>query len=135
MVGIRGVIASASLKRSVGNAVFASLSGIRGVIASASLKPRQSLVLARIDERYPRRYRLGLIEANRASSGGAHGAPRYPRRYRLGLIEARSRSARRNGLPPGIRGVIASASLKRSSGVDAGASGGMVSEALSPRPH
>ena len=38
---------------------------------------------------YPRRARLGLIEARDAEAGRA-GRNRYPRRARLGLIEARS---------------------------------------------
>ena len=59
---------------------------------------------------YPRRYRLGLIEAIKHLDAGQF-CSRYPRRYRLGLIEA-------------IDG-----SLARQLG------NGAISEALSPRPH
>ena len=60
---IRGVIASASLKRFIFGCHRSGLSG------------------------YPRRYRLGLIEAIRAALVDEI-MEEYPRRYRLGLIEA-----------------------------------------------
>ena len=37
---------------------------------------------------YPRRYRLGLIEAGMIAYFPKNVTPKYPRRYRLGLIEA-----------------------------------------------
>ena len=60
---------------------------IRGVIASASLKLGAIGPLRRSALIYPRRYRLGLIEARGVRSGWTRQSP-YPRRYRLGLIEA-----------------------------------------------
>ena len=109
--------------------------GIRGVIASASLKQTDVPVSsANADAAHPRRYRLGLIEArptgcaSARASGGIRGviasaslkrraffrdgrtAAQHPRRYRLGLIEA-SISTPKNG------------------------STNTASEALSPRPH
>ena len=92
--------------------------------------------MALIDDRYPRRYCLGLIEASErmtttprntsyprryclglieARLGGARGssAEWYPRRYCLGLIEARTGALRLMHPVLRIRGVIASASLKR----------------------
>ena len=59
---------------------------------------------------YPRRYRLGLIEAHEARLSLFAKILMYPRRYRLGLIEA-----------PELRAP--------------GPGPGRVSEALSPRPH
>ena len=73
---------------------------------------QESLILL---AEYPRRYRLGLIEAEfipsepRAPAG-------YPRRYRLGLIEASQRTTPVVLMPLNIRGVIASASLKHRPG-------------------
>ena len=62
---------------------------------------------------YPRRYCLGLIEAH---SEDASKKPiyLYPRRYCLGLIEALIQISQHGTAVLGIRGVIASASLKRS---------------------
>ena len=62
--------------------------GIRGVIASASLKPRGLTPLTARLGRYPRRYCLGLIEASPRSPWYASAPSGYPRRYCLGLIEA-----------------------------------------------
>ena len=60
---------------------------IRGVIASASLKPLTLTLGCVINATYPRRYRLGLIEAYPQFST-RNTETLYPRRYRLGLIEA-----------------------------------------------
>ena len=61
---IRGVIASASLKPAADSrfAIIAK-ANIRGVIASASLKLPGGRRAGRVGAAYPRRYRLGLIEA------------------------------------------------------------------------
>ena len=83
---------------------------------------------------YPRLYRLGLIEAA-AKSFFLISDERYPRLYRLGLIEANHPDRSASAGLPGIRGVIASASLKqqaKSLGLEKGRA---VSEALLPRPH
>ena len=108
--------------------------GIRGVIASASLKLQERIDSCRRGSRYPRRYCLGLIEAVRRILSFP-GFCWYPRRYCLGLIEA----SFRHDLSPcprqSIRGVIASASLKP--GIKGGSTVFFVgvSEALLPRPH
>ena len=60
---IRGVIASASLKRRTTRRLEEAPGHIRGVIASASLKPEDHVVALSQCGTYPRRYRLGLIEA------------------------------------------------------------------------
>ncbi len=62
---------------------------------------------------YPRRSRLGLIEAVVGKLLIVL-LVQYPRRSRLGLIEAQGDTAFRIAVDPGIRGVRASASLKRS---------------------
>ena len=108
---------------------------IRGVIASASLKHRRRQARHQPLPVYPRRYRLGLIEASSGDtldglSIGIRGViasaslkpvignelskrkDMYPRRYRLGLIEARVFIGLRSLALVCIRGVIASASLK-----------------------
>ena len=61
--------------------------GIRGFIASASLKRPIQKILASLYIRYPRLYRLGLIEASTPAPLQIH-SRWYPRLYRLGLIEA-----------------------------------------------
>ena len=66
---------------------WAVRSCIRGACASASLKLGANLATATIRVLYPRRMRLGLIEA-RTRSASARTRPEYPRRMRLGLIEA-----------------------------------------------
>ena len=63
-------------------------SGIRGVIASASLKPFHINARAVVRNVYPRRYCLGLIEARPVAPCKGYISPAYPRRYCLGLIEA-----------------------------------------------
>ena len=97
---------------------------IRGVIASASLKQRRQLQGAQSPAGYPRRYCLGLIEAG-ACRRSASRLWSYPRRYCLGLIEAGTGPGKAKPGLGGIRGVIASASLKRAGncGVVADASG------------
>ena len=54
-----------------------------GLIEASAAPASPAKVLAQ----YPRRMRLGLIEAQRAAHSGTP-ASRYPRRMRLGLIEA-----------------------------------------------
>ena len=61
---------------------------IRGVIASASLKLAACAFSPSAVSIYPRRYRLGLIEATNLWLDMGLGKTIYPRRYRLGLIEA-----------------------------------------------
>ena len=65
------------------------LGGIRGACASASLKLDGHQGFCPGPNRYPRRMRLGLIEAGVAKPA-LLGGKRYPRRMRLGLIEAGS---------------------------------------------
>ena len=132
-VGIRGFIASASLKRVLAGRLVVEGQSIRGFIASASLKQvfigHRNLLIGM----YPRLYRLGLIEASARRASSAWRASSYPRLYRLGLIEA-GESAGSAASGAGIRGFIASASLKLP--VDSrNFVYGIVSEALSPRPH
>ena len=90
-VDIRGVIASASLKLFLHARLSRAQIYIRGVIASASLKQKPVMSKLLFVQKYPRRYRLGLIEASR-SSVLSERSRSYPRRYRLGLIEAPARS-------------------------------------------
>ena len=86
---IRGVYASASLKRGIDpRKPHIYLGCIRGVYASASLK--QESLVARLP--------AGKV---------------YPRCLRLGLIEAAKRRGGNGASMSGIRGVYASASLKR----------------------
>ena len=85
--------------------------GIRGVIASASLKPRQSGKEQDNKNQYPRRYCLGLIEASQVPSVS------IPRSSCIrGVIASASlKPVPGKGVlrkVPRIRGVIASASLK-----------------------
>ena len=117
VLDIRGVIASASLKRHHQGPSQLPEPDIRGVIASASLK-QESLALVKIMrlQQYPRRYRLGLIEASGNSVNTPLPHTKYPRRYRLGLIEAALKISAPASRPANIRGVIASASLKRPAG-------------------
>ena len=62
--GIRGVCASASLKPAImAERLAREEMGIRGVCASASLKRGLALFEGQGGVRYPRRMRLGLIEA------------------------------------------------------------------------
>ena len=107
---IRGVIASASLKQRRVAAVHIGLIRIRGVIASASLKLILRPLTGILRPSYPRRYCLGLIEAMARKRRGCNSG-KYPRRYCLGLIEA------------------ARISKANSTALQA------VSEALLPRPH
>ena len=83
---------------------------------------------------YPRRYCLGLIEAWACLTGDFR-AMSYPRRYCLGLIEAAVECTALLVRLCRIRGVIASASLKRSQHIPIDRVDAEVSEALSPRPH
>ena len=62
-IGIRGVIASASLKRCIAYRALHARLRIRGVIASASLKLGMLYHVRFFRAWYPRRYCLGLIEA------------------------------------------------------------------------
>ena len=62
--------------------------GIRGACASASLKRAEFYQEIADALEYPRRMRLGLIEAGGVSAV-LPPAISYPRRMRLGLIEAR----------------------------------------------
>ena len=61
---------------------------------------------------YPRRYCLGLIEASLDGDNVVDLLTGYPRRYCLGLIEANAWRCYLALTVIGIRGVIASASLK-----------------------
>ena len=69
--GIRGFIASASLKRCSVNCRLSRRGCIRGFIASASLKRDQRPTSPSSKNPYPRLYRLGLIEAPAFSIGAA----------------------------------------------------------------
>ena len=84
--------------------------GIRGACASASLKRSAAASVTLSPSGYPRRMRLGLIEALPCLLKFAQ-ALLYPRRMRLGLIEAAVR--------------VGGCSL----------SANWVSEAHAPRPH
>ena len=111
--------------------------GIRGACASASLKLVGSEQSKFCFVLYPRRMRLGLIEAVSIVPGVQAGlrsirgacasaslkrariahdfvwmGKKYPRRMRLGLIEAQEQCRRAGAHPCRIRGACASASLK-----------------------
>ena len=86
---------------------------IRGACASASLKLLVILQPQLILQLYPRRMRLGLIEARAHGGRGERNQGVYPRRMRLGLIEAYRQWALTRKLFGRIRGACASASLKR----------------------
>ena len=64
-----------------------ALQRIRGACASASLKQTYETPGTTGTHPYPRRMRLGLIEASRTEYWTCF-AVWYPRRMRLGLIEA-----------------------------------------------
>ena len=93
--------------------LFDFIAGIRGVIASASLKPGDStLFWAARSAAYPRRYCLGLIEAITAFIVFLHHCAGI-----RGVIASASlklyNPAGAGEFEIGIRGVIASASLKQ----------------------
>ena len=66
----------------------ASGPGIRGACASASLKLCRAQLFLQPAGAYPRRMRLGLIEARKLEKTLYTNPKQYPRRMRLGLIEA-----------------------------------------------
>ena len=84
---------------------------IPGGHAWASLKQKRPRAITGPLVPYPRRTRLGLIEAARPCSPPHHVAP-YPRRTRLGLIEASTRKAGHQKPSRHIPGGHAWASLK-----------------------
>ena len=132
--GIRGVRASASLKRGRVRIGRRRRRGIRGVRASASLKLAQVAAVVAPRDRYPRRARLGLIEATpaavcRADAGSIRGV-------RASASLKRPERSRQRHPARSIRGVRASASLKREIRAPiADCLTSRVSEACAPRPH
>ena len=68
--GIRGFIASASLKLGTARLSIGALRRIRGFIASASLKLVSYLLYRIMEMMYPRLYCLGLIEAHAHNVAG-----------------------------------------------------------------
>ena len=79
--------------------------------------------------------RLGLIEAFQMIPDLVRILAAYPRRMRLGLIEARGGKRSIDDVDCGIRGACASASLKQSAIMIDEDMLNVVSEAHAPRPH
>ena len=108
--------------------------GIRGVIASASLKQGSPARVLGDGDTYPRRYCLGLIEAFEHPGTTGEVRQGYPRRYCLGLIEASRATFFSNALFSYPRryclGLI-EAGAQAAEQLDST----FVSEALLPRPH
>ena len=133
--GIRGACASASLKPCRQAPCQEAAPCIRGACASASLKP--SLKLARNSHALLRIRGACASASLKLGPGSAqiHYKPEYPRRMRLGLIEAYYHLEQSVDDVRRIRGACASASLKPPAPAWPFDLPGPVSEAHAPRPH